>query len=76
MNLQPNPPRLITVGIAIAFAVVGVAFAWPIEPAVTVLKPVVDMLGSVGIAADRQLGYLCLFISPALLVAGSLLPGI
>jgi hypothetical protein len=76
MNLHPNPPRMITVGVALALAAFGLVFGLPIEPLVTVLKPVTDALGSVGLTADRQLGYLSLFLSSALLVVGSLLPGI
>ena len=76
MNLHPNPPRLITVGVALVLAVVGVSLGWPVPPLVTALKPVTDIVAGFGIPADVQLGYLCLFLSSALLVAGSLLPGI
>ena len=63
-------------GLAVALAVVGVILAWPVEPAVALLAPVGDITGSFGLALDAQTGYLCLFASSALLVAGSLLPGI
>ena len=76
MRLQPNPPRMITVIVAIALAAVGAAYAWPIEGLVSALAPVAEIARSVGISLDRSFGYLCLFISPSLLVIGSLLPGI
>jgi hypothetical protein len=76
MKLHPNPPRMITVGIAVALAVVGSILAWPIGPAVSLLAPIGDITGGFGLALDAQTGYLCLFASSALLVAGSLLPGI
>ena len=76
MRLQPNPPRLVTVGIALALGAVGLVWAWPIDPLVQVLDPVAQLVASVGLTANRELGYLCLFSSPTLLVVGSLLPGI
>jgi hypothetical protein len=76
MRLQPNPPRLITVGIAIAIGVIGLIYAWPIDSLVPVLDPVAKLVAPFGITLDREMGYLLLFISPALLVVGSLLPGI
>ena len=76
MQLQPNPPRLITVGVALLLAVVGVAYAWPIDSVVSVLAPVTELARSVGFTLDRTFGFLCLFASPSGLVAGSLLPGI
>jgi hypothetical protein len=76
MRLQPNPPRLITVALALVLGGVGLAYAWPIDSLVSVLTPLTDLLGQVGLAMDRELAYLCLFACPSLLVIGSLLPGI
>ena len=76
MRLQPNPPRLITVGIALAIGAIGLVYAWPISSLVPILDPLTDILGSVGLAMDRELAYLFLFACPSLLVIGSLLPGI
>jgi hypothetical protein len=76
MRLQPNPPRLITVGIALAIGAIGLVYAWPISSLVPILDPLTNILGSVGLAMDRELAYLCLFACPSLLVIGSLLPGI
>lgn len=76
MRLQPNPPRLITAGIAVALGVVGLIYAWPIDALVPILDPFAQFVATVGLTMDREMGYLCLFASPALLVVGSLLPGI
>ena len=76
MRLQPNPPRLITVGIALVLGAIGLVYAWPIDGLVPILAPVTDALASVGLTMDRELAYLCLFACPSLLVVGSLLPGI
>lgn len=75
-RLHPNPPRLITVGIAVALLAVGLALALPIPQVVDLLAPLAGPLQSFGFALDRELGYLFLFVSPVLLVIGSLLPGI
>jgi hypothetical protein len=76
MRLRPNPPRVVTIVVAIVLAVVGAIYAWPVESLVTVLAPIAEMARSVGVTLDRQLGFVFLFASPALLVIGSLLPGI
>lgn len=75
-RLRPNPPRLITVVIALALGIIGFAFVWPVDPLLPLLEPVKDVLGSIGLTFDRELGYLFLFACPSLLVVGSLLPGI
>lgn len=74
--LRPNPPRLVTVALAVALAVIGLVLALPIPAGLELLGPVAEIVAPFGIALDRDLGYLCLFVSPGLLVAGSLLPGI
>ncbi|HYO44681.1 MAG TPA: hypothetical protein VES19_15890 [Candidatus Limnocylindrales bacterium] len=76
MKLHPNPPRMVTVGLAVALAVVGVVLTLPIEPLVSLLAPVADVMKGFGLALDAETGYLCLFGSSALMVAGSLLPAI
>jgi hypothetical protein len=74
--LHPNPPRLITVGIAVALLVLGAVVALPLPWAFDLLAPVWSIVESFGLTVDVQLGYLALFGGNALLVAGSLLPGI
>jgi hypothetical protein len=76
VRLQPNPPRMITVVVALALGALGLAYAWPIDALVNALQPVADVIASVGLTMDRELGFLCLFACPSLLVIGSLLPGI
>ena len=76
MRLHPNPPRLITVAVAVVLGVIGFVFAWPVEGLVPLLDPVRDLLGMVGLTLDRELAYLMMFACPTLLVVGSLLPGI
>lgn len=76
MRLRPNPPRLITVGIALVLGIVGFAVVWPVDPLLPLLDPVNSALGSIGLSLDREMGYLFLFACPSLLVVGSLLPGI
>ena len=76
MRLHPNPPRLITVVVALVLGVIGFVLAWPVEGLVPLLDPVRDVLATVGLTLDRELAYLMLFACPTLLVVGSLLPGI
>jgi hypothetical protein len=76
MRLRPNPPRLVTVALAVALLALGASLALPIEPAVALLEPLRDLASSYGVRLDRELGYLCLFAGDVLLIAGSLLPGI
>jgi hypothetical protein len=74
--LHPNPPRLITVVLAVALILVGVsATIFPID----IVNQALDVVqGSIGtdIAVTTEVAWLCLFAGDALLVAGSLLPGI
>ena len=74
--LHPNPPLLITVGIAVALLVVGVALALPIPAAADMLAPLASILEPFGLGLDVSTGYLALFLGDALLIAGCLLPGI
>ncbi len=76
MRLHPNPPRLITVGLAVALLAVGAILALPVTPPLELLDPLRDLAGNYGLRLDRELGYLCLFAGDVLLIAGSLLPGI
>jgi hypothetical protein len=81
MALRPNPPRMVTVLIAVALLVVGLAGT--LVPEATV-RDVVTGLGLPGtverdalrLILDRQIAYAALFAAPMLLVVGSLLPGI
>ena len=76
--MRPNPPRMVTVLIAIALLVIGLSLTLvPIGPLNEFLAEYVSpTLSGYGFAIDRQLGYICLAASPTLLVIGSLFPGI
>lgn len=76
MRLHPNPPRLVTVALAVALAVIGFIYAWQVDPLIPVLAPVADALSGIGLHLNREMGYLGLFASGCLMVAGSLVPGI
>ena len=76
MQLRPNPPRMITVGIALAVGVVGFILAWPVDQLLSYLDPIEKLVAPYGIHLTRELGFLGLFACPSLLVVGSLLPGI
>ncbi len=76
MELHPNPPRMVTVVLALVLAVVGVALAWPVEPLLALLAPVTEPVAAMGLPMNDTTGFLALLASSGLLVAGSLLPGI
>jgi hypothetical protein len=76
MRLKPNAPRLITVVIALILGVIGFVFLWPVEPLVSLLNPIRDVLGAVGLKLDHQLASLALAACPTLLAVGSLVRGL
>jgi uncharacterized membrane protein len=74
--LRPNPPRLVTVVIAVALLVVGIsATIFPVDFVDAALGVVQGYLGT-NIEVTREIGWLFLLAGDALLVVGSLLPGI
>ena len=74
--LRPNPPRLVTVVLAVALILVGVsATVFPLDFVNAALDVVQGYLGT-DIAVTTEMAWLFLFAGNALLVAGSLLPGI
>ena len=74
--MRPNPPRLVTVVIALALIVVGVSVTiFPLDFVNSALDLVQSYLGT-DIEVTTQVGWLFLLAGDALLVAGSLLPGI
>jgi len=76
MALRPNPPRMITVAVALALGVIGFIVAWPVDQALPYLDPVEKVLAQFGLHLSREMGFLGLFACPSLLAIGSLLPGI
>lgn len=74
--LRPNPPRLVTVVIALALIVVGLsATVFPIDFVNQALAIVQDTIGT-SIVVTTEVGWLFLLVGDGLLIAGSLLPGI
>ena len=74
--LHPNAPRMITVVLAAALIVVGVsATVFPVDFVDAALGVVQSYLGT-NIEVTTEVGWLFLLAGDALLVAGSLLPGI
>ena len=74
--LRPNPPRLITVVIAVALILVGLsATVFPIDIVNQALDLVQSTIGT-NIKVTTEVAWLFLFAGDALLIAGSLHPGI
>jgi hypothetical protein len=74
--LHPNPPRLITVGIALFLLLVGIsATIFPMDIVNEALNLVQAQIGT-NIEVTTEIAWLCLLAGDALLIAGSLLPGI
>ncbi len=74
--MRPNPPRLVTVVIALALIVVGVSVTvFPLDFVNQALDLVQSTLGT-EIQVTTEIGWLFLLAGDLLLVAGSLLPGI
>jgi hypothetical protein len=74
--MQPNPPRGITIAVAIVLLVIGAILALPIAQAVNILDPLATAVASLGVKFDRQLGYILLLAGDALLILGSLVRGL
>jgi hypothetical protein len=74
--LNPNPPRMITVVLAVALILVGMsATIFPLNIVNAALDVVQGSLGT-NLEVTTEIGLLFIFAGDALLVVGSLLPGI
>ena len=74
--MRPNPPKLVTVVIALALIVVGLSVSiFPLDFVNQALDLVQSTLGT-DIQVTTELGWLFFLAGDLLLVAGSLLPGI
>ena len=74
--LHPNQPRLVTVVIALALIAVGLsATVFPLDFVNQALDLVQSTIGT-DIEVTTEIAWLFLFAGDALLIAGSLLPGI
>ena len=74
--LNPNPPRMITVVVAVALILVGLsATVFPLDFVNAALDVAQDTIGT-NLEITTEVGWLFLFVGDALLIIGSLLPGI
>ena len=74
--LRPNPPRLVTVVVAVALILVGLsATVFPIDIVNQALDVVQQTFGT-RIEVTTEIAWLFLLVGDGLLVIGSLLPGI
>ena len=74
--MRPNPPKLVTVAIAVALLLVGLsATVFPLDFVNQALDIVQSTLGT-NIEVTTEVAWLFLLAGDALLVIGSLLPGI
>jgi hypothetical protein len=80
MRIRPNPPKLVTVVIAIALLVVGLGLVFANAEVAQAIKnlPIGNDAQSqlLSLAAQRTIAYLALAASPLLLVAASLFKGL
>ncbi len=74
--LRPNPPKLVTVLVAVALVLVGLsATVLPIDFVNQALAAAQSAAGF-DVRVTTELAWLLLFAGNALLIVGSLLPGI
>jgi uncharacterized membrane protein YozB (DUF420 family) len=74
--LRPNPPKMVTVVIALALVLVGLsATVFPIDFVNQALDIVQQTIGT-DIAVTTEMAWLFLLAGDALLIIGSLVPGI
>jgi hypothetical protein len=68
--VNPNPPRYVTVAIAVILFIIGLAGT------LVPLPFVGDLLQIVRIDLTKTVAYICLFLAPTLLILGSLVKGL
>ena len=74
--MHPNPPKLITIAIALALIIIGIsATVFPIDFINEALAIVQQTIGT-NIVITTEVAWWCLLAGDLLLIAGSLLPGI
>jgi hypothetical protein len=79
--LRPNPPRMVTVLLALALLAIGLGLQYLDGPTVRDLIGALSLPGSlerdlIRLARDETTSYAAQAAAPLLLAAGSLLPGI
>jgi len=73
--MHPNPPRLITSALPLRSSIGVSATVFPIDFVNEALALVQQTIGT-NIEITTQVAWICLLAGDALLIAGSLLPGI
>jgi hypothetical protein len=74
--VHPNPPRLVTVALAIALILIGLsATVLPLDFVNVALDLVQRTIGT-NIVVTTEIAWLCLLGGDLLLIVGSLFPGI
>ena len=74
--LRPNPPRLVTVVIAVALVLVGLSATLMPLDFVNEAFAAVQSAAGFELRVTQELAWLFMFAGSALLIIGSLLPGI
>ena len=69
-SLKPNAPRMVTMVVAIALTIVGIAVS------ITAIQPVLDLLAEADLELTKEQGWAALLASPALLLLGSFFRGL
>lgn len=74
--MHPNPPRLVTIALALALVIIGLsATVFPIDFVNQALALVQQTIGT-NIVITTEVAWWCLLGGDLLLIAGSLFPGI
>jgi hypothetical protein len=68
--VNPNPPRYITLAVAVILFIIGLAGTLVPIPAVA------DLLQIVRLDLTRTVAWICLALAPTLLILGSLIKGL
>lgn len=78
--MRPNPPRMVTVVLAVLLTIAGLVLIYFGGQATDLVRqlglPVDLQRQVVSLMTERVIAYLALAISPLLLIAGSLLKGL
>ena len=74
--MNPNPPRLATIVIAVLLMVVGLSLEGSLFSIAPLNQVLGDALALVGVKATQELARILIIASPTLLIIGSLVRGI
>jgi len=75
-RVNPNPPYLATIVIAVLLMVVGLSLEGSLFSIATLNQVLGDALALVGVKATHELARILVIASPTLLIIGSLVRGI